>query len=114
MSHTFTRTATLFDEFASCFTNADLVLLHKIYASAREVYNGGVTGRTLFEKTKENFGGRVLYAEEVDDGFELMKETLKSGELFITMGAGDNWRLGKKLFEFYKSEFNKNENGSSQ
>jgi UDP-N-acetylmuramate--alanine ligase len=101
MSHTFTRTATLFDEFASCFTGADIILLHKIYASAREVYKGGVTGRLLFEKTKENFGGRVLYAEEVDDGFELMKETLKSGDLFITMGAGDNWRLGKKLFEFY-------------
>ena len=101
MSHTFTRTATLFDEFASCFNDADLILLHKIYASAREVYKGGVTGRTLFEKTKENYGERVLYAEEVDEGFELMKGILKSGDLFITMGAGDNWRLGKKLFEFY-------------
>jgi len=103
MSHTFTRTATLFDEFASCFADADLVLLHKIYASAREVYKGGVTGRTLFEKTKENFGERVFYAEEVDDGFELMKGMLKSGDLFITMGAGDNWRLSKKLFEFYSN-----------
>jgi UDP-N-acetylmuramate--alanine ligase len=119
MSHTFTRTASLFDEFASCFTDADLILLHKIYASAREVYNGGVTGRTLFEKTKENYGKRVIYAEEVDDGFELMKGILKGGDLFITMGAGDNWRLGKKLYEFYKNEFaknefNKKENGNSQ
>jgi len=115
MSHTFTRTATLFDEFASCFNEADLILLHKIYASAREVYKGGVTGRTLFEKTKENYGERVLYAEEVDDGFELMKGILKSGDLFITMGAGDNWRLGKKLFEFfYKSEFIKNEFNNNQ
>jgi UDP-N-acetylmuramate--alanine ligase len=82
-------------------------LLHKIYASAREVYKGGVTGRALFEKTKENYGERVLYAEEADDGFDLMKGILKSGDLFITMGAGDNWRLGKKLIEFYnKSEFN--------
>jgi UDP-N-acetylmuramate--alanine ligase len=109
MSHTFTRTATLFDEFASCFEDADLILLHKIYSSAREVYKGGVTGRTLFEKTKENFGGKVFYSEEVDGGFELMKGMLKGGDLFITMGAGDNWRLGKKLFEFYKNE---NENGS--
>jgi len=80
-----------------------LILLHKIYGSAREVYKGGVTGRTLFERTKENYGGKALYAEEVDDGFELMKGILKSGDLFITMGAGDNWRLGKKLYEFYSN-----------
>jgi len=105
MSHTYTRTSKLLDEFAASFEKADFLLLHKIYPSAREVYNGGVSGYTLFERTLEKFPfrkGCIFYAEEADDGFELMKANLKSGDLFITMGAGDNWRLGKKLFDFYR------------
>jgi UDP-N-acetylmuramate--alanine ligase len=104
MSHTYTRTAALLDEFAASFDKADIILLHKIYASAREIYHGGVTGRTLFEKTRERFGSddRVLYVDEVLDSRELMKGILKPGDLFITMGAGDNWRLGKSLYEYYR------------
>ena len=36
MSHTYSRTASLLDEFASSFEAADEVILHKIYSSARE------------------------------------------------------------------------------
>ena len=107
MSHTFTRTAMLIDEFAASFENTDILLLHKIYSSAREVYNGGVSGRTLFEKTLEKFPDRkdrIIYSEEVDDGYYPIKAILKSGDLFITMGAGENWRLGKSLFNFYSKE----------
>jgi UDP-N-acetylmuramate--alanine ligase len=118
MSHTYTRTASLLDEFAASCEKADLLVFHKIYASAREVYKGGVTGRTLFEKAKETLGGlardtgspgasgaaeRFFYTEEPEDGVELLKGILKPGDLFITMGAGDNWKLGKKLFEYYSS-----------
>jgi UDP-N-acetylmuramate--alanine ligase len=35
MSHTYTRTAALLDDFASSLIPADLVFLHKIYGSAR-------------------------------------------------------------------------------
>ena len=112
MSHTYTRTAMLLDEFAASFEKADFILLHKIYPSAREVYSGGVTGRTLFEKTLEKFPDKknyIMYEDDVEDGFEPMKGILKKGDLFITMGAGDNWRLGKKLFDYYKDKPEKNQ-----
>ena len=104
MSHTYTRTAALLDDFAESLLSADIVFLHKIYASAREVYSGGVNGITLFEKTKEvfererNAGSSVYYSNECEDAAEQLKNLLQNGDLFITMGAGDNWRLGKKLF----------------
>jgi UDP-N-acetylmuramate--alanine ligase len=104
MSHTYTRTAALLDEFAASFMDADYVLLHKIYASAREAYsdkvtssNLTVTGRTLFDKTRELFGDKVFYVEEPEDAADLAVKLLKPGDLFITMGAGDNWKLGRKL-----------------
>jgi UDP-N-acetylmuramate--alanine ligase len=102
MSHTYTRTASLLDEFAASFEKADIVMLHKIYASAREVYNGGVTGKTLFEKARALFGDKVFYVEEPEDAAGLLQKMLQPGDLFITMGAGDNWKLGKKLLGLIK------------
>ncbi|MDR0706972.1 MAG: UDP-N-acetylmuramate--L-alanine ligase [Treponema sp.] len=106
MPHTYTRTAALLDEFAAAFDGADALLLHKIYASARETYSGGVTGRTLFEKIetikKAEYAAHareIWYVEEPLDAVPLVKATLKAGDLFLTMGAGDNWKLGKALLE---------------
>jgi UDP-N-acetylmuramate--alanine ligase len=103
MSHTYTRTAALLDEFAASMGSADLVALHKIYGSARETYRGGVSGKTLFEKTAEIRGG-VQYVEEPLDAVDLLKKTLKPGDLFITMGAGDNWKLGAALYDYYRNK----------
>jgi UDP-N-acetylmuramate--alanine ligase len=110
MSHTYSRTASLLDEFAASFDQAGLLALHKIYPSAREQYAGGVTGLTLFEKTRDRLrdkeGRRVFYAEEPEDASEKFITMLRPGDLFVTLGAGDNWKLGRKLFEFYRKEEN--------
>jgi UDP-N-acetylmuramate--alanine ligase len=108
MSHTYTRTAALLDEFAASFAKADIVFLHKIYASARELYSGGVNGRTLYEKTVSlrSAAARdtVYYVEEHEDAAGQIAALLRPGDLFVTMGAGDNWKLGRKLFGYYKGE----------
>jgi UDP-N-acetylmuramate--alanine ligase len=78
-----------------------MVILHKIYSSAREEYHGGVTGETLFEKTKA-LRSNVFYVEEPLEAALLLKGILKAGDLFVTMGAGDNWKLGSTLYEYYR------------
>jgi UDP-N-acetylmuramate--alanine ligase len=104
MSHTYTRTSALLDEFASSFESADVLFLHKIYSSAREDYKGGVNGRTLFEKAAFlRSAGTTYYVDEPDDAFEPLCEMLKPGDLFVTLGAGNNWPLGEKLFSHFKS-----------
>lgn len=103
MSHTYTRTASLLDAFAASFEKADMVILHKIYGSAREEYHGGVTGETLAEKTKA-LRNNVFYVEEPLEAAGLLKGILKAGDLFVTMGAGDNWKLGSSLYEYYKHQ----------
>jgi UDP-N-acetylmuramate--alanine ligase len=62
-----------------------------------------VDGRTLYEKTKEKRDG-VYYVEEPEDAAEELSGILKEGDLFITMGAGDNWRLGKKLLGIFRGK----------
>jgi UDP-N-acetylmuramate--alanine ligase len=102
MSHTYTRTAAMLDSFAEATLSADVCVLHKIYASAREKYSGGVNGKTLYEKAKMFWemagkGENLFYAEEPLDAVDRLALLLKPGDLFISMGAGNNWTLTKEL-----------------
>ncbi len=100
MAHTYSRTAALLEEFAGSFSDADVLLLHPIYASAREVYDGTVTGRVLWEKTSDCRPGReTLYCETLDEAEKELAGILQSGDLFITLGAGNNRPLGARILK---------------
>lgn len=110
MSHTYTRTQALLEEFASAFKYADVVIFNKIYGSAREdASKASVTGEILAQHAKK-YHTNVIYAEEFDEAaqkaYELISqnsgEQFPDGYLFVTMGAGDNWKVGTKLLEKLK------------
>jgi UDP-N-acetylmuramate--alanine ligase len=103
MSHTYSRTAALLDDFASSLEKAAVVFLHKIYASARETYAGGVDGRSLFEKTAA-LRDHVYYVDEPLDAAGQLEGLLEKGDLFVTMGAGNNWLLGQRLFDYFRGK----------
>lgn len=105
MSHTASRTKALMDDFARALADpalgADgLVVLHKIYPSAREAPDPETTGRVLFERTRAIRGsGGTVYYDEPLDALPFLLGELRSGDIFMTMGAGDNFRLGRALYE---------------
>lgn len=103
MSHTYSRTKALFKEFGRCFEPAHEVILHKIYASAREKNNQGVTGKHLYNKVGQ-YHKQVKYFNEIMQAKSYLLKRLKPGDLFITMGAGDNWKLGIELYYTLKGE----------
>ena len=110
MSHTYTRTQALLDEFASCFESADEVVLNKIYGSAREdASSANVTGETLSERAK-SYHKNVHYKAEFSDAADFIfgeiskkcPDECPDGYLVVTMGAGDNWKVGKMTMEMLK------------
>lgn len=113
MSHTYSRTKALLENFSKAFEDADEVILHKIYGSARESEgNVGNNGKTLdeefFELTQASHKN-VKYFSEVKDATNYVVQRLckkaednKDGYLFITMGAGDNWKLTNYVLEELK------------
>ena len=102
MSHTYSRTSALLDDFSKSFGSADIVILQKIYSSAREVFSGSISGRDLYEKTKEH-SETVYYFDDFSETEDFCRKNLKSGDLFVTMGAGNNWQIGKNLYNEFKA-----------
>lgn len=108
MSHTYTRTAALLEEFASSFESADMVVINKIYGSAREKADSTtVTGKILAEHAKK-YHPNVIYAKEFEEAAQIIESELnkksdaKDGYVFVTMGAGDNFKVGKMVLEKFK------------
>ena len=94
-SHTYTRTKALMDEFAEALTLADHILLAPIYA-ARETDTLGISEHTLAEKI-EALGHPCMCFENFDEIEKFLLENCQSGDLVITMGAGNINEVGKKL-----------------
>ena len=104
MSHTYSRTRALAVEFGDALSVADVVVLHDIYASARETNPGGIDGSVLVEPTRAAATRRgtkceVHYEADVMASLPLIESIIRPGDLFVTMGAGDNWRVGRALLE---------------
>jgi len=115
MPHTYSRTAAMLEEFSACFNDADVLFLHKIYASARENYDvplgqGGVNGETLYKEISAvraalntaSSEKETYYIDEPDDAFKPLCGMLKDADIFVTLGAGNNWPLGEKLYTYFK------------
>lgn len=103
MSHTYSRTEALLDRFATAIAQADVVILHKIYASAREQFSGTVTGNTLADAVRR-LHPDVTYVEEHEDALDLAMQRLQGGDIFLTMGAGNNWQLGRRVLAGLETE----------
>lgn len=93
--HTFSRTASLFEEFARAFGFADEVLLMPIYA-AREENVSGVSSRELSVKALE-FNENVLYVPGYDEALAMLRETTTEKDVVIVLGAGTITRLANEL-----------------
>lgn len=93
--HLFSRTKLLLDDFAKSFGDADLVILADIYA-AREQDSGDIKSKDLEEKIKQ-LKPSVAYLGSFDKIEKFLTENSGIGDVIITMGAGDIYKLGEKL-----------------
>lgn len=91
--HLYSRTKLLLKDFAKSFSNANVILLADIYA-AREIDGGTVHSRDLAAR----IGKKCLYLGSSSAIAAHLKENLKGGDVLITMGAGDIYKIREDLF----------------
>ena len=96
--HRYTRTQALEEDFARAFYQADVLIVLPIYAASEEAIPG-ITAERLVEQTKK-FGHRdVSYAADFPAAQQILKEKLQKGDLLITLGAGDVWKIGEEFLK---------------
>ena len=95
--HTYTRTAAFLDDFASALSLADEVIISDIYA-AREVNTIGVSSEDIVERIIE-LGTESEYMPEFETIAKYLALQLQPGDILITMGAGEAYKVGNLLTE---------------
>ncbi|MDH4232563.1 MAG: UDP-N-acetylmuramate--L-alanine ligase, partial [Nitrospirota bacterium] len=93
----YTRTADLMDEFARSFGDADVLVLLDIYPAGEKPVEG-VTSDLLAEKIKRQGHGAVIKTDR-EGAVEYVIAEMKRGDILLTLGAGDIWKLGEKVLE---------------
>lgn len=95
--HTYTRAYKLSDDFAKSFHDCDEVIVTDIYA-AREKDTGLINSEILAEKINK-VTNNAVYIKEFSDISDYLKGKLTSGDIVITLGAGDVNKVCELLTE---------------
>ena len=95
--HTYSRTKALMPDFAKALALADNVVLAKIYP-ARETDNLGISSANLCNLIKAE-GKECYYYESFEEIEDFLKKNCINGDLLITMGAGDVYKIGEDLLK---------------
>ena len=88
--HRYSRTQHLMREFGSCFEGADRLYLLDIYP-AGEGPIPGVTSARLAEEIRRH--REVTHVKGVRTVVELLEDEVSPGDLVLTLGAGDVWKV---------------------
>lgn len=86
--HRFTRLASLFDEFASCFNDADTVIIAPVY-TAGEAPIEGVDSETLVTRIKTAGHRDARYISAPSELAGMIAEASASGDYVVCLGAGN-------------------------
>ena len=90
--HTYTRTRALKQEFIDVLSKGiDKLYILDIYA-AREKNTGDIHSNDLVSEIEG-----ALYIKDLEDAAEIIKNELKDGDIFVTVGAGDVFKVGQSL-----------------
>lgn len=100
--HRYTRTQHLLEEFFTAFNQADKVVVTDIYAAGEQPIRG-VTGQALLEGIKRHGHKDAVFLSAQEDAVKYFSETLREGDLFLTLGAGDVWKTGEAILEKLRS-----------
>lgn len=94
--HRYSRTLHLMDSLADSFKLADELYLLDIYA-AGETPIEGVSSEALARKVASH--RPVTYVRSFEEMLERLNESTERGDLVLTMGAGNVWRVGERFLE---------------
>jgi len=96
--HRFSRTASLLEEFATAWKDADRVWMLDIYA-AGEAPLPGVSTQGIVERAHAAGARHLEYAASAAAAAAAAAGEARPGDLVLTLGAGDVGRLADEILQ---------------
>jgi UDP-N-acetylmuramate--alanine ligase len=92
--HRYSRTHSLFQEFVSAFHDADLLFVFDVYPAGEEPIPGA-SGERLCGAIRDHGHKAVFFGGKAVEAASDVLSRLHAGDIFLTMGAGDVWKLAE-------------------
>ena len=100
--HTYSRTKLLFDDFLTCFDDADEVIATDIYA-AREPFDPTISAKDVVDAMKK-LGKNAKYIPTFEEARDYIYKDMKPNDLVMTTGCGNPDELAKMIVNDYKKD----------
>lgn len=100
--HRYSRTKLLHHEFGKVFHEADIVIITKLYPAGEEPIPG-VDASLIYNEVKNSGHKAVYLMEDWDEIKKFLREQLREGDLLLTLGAGDVWKIGVDLLDEFRN-----------
>jgi len=91
--HTYSRTKALFEDFVAQLRRPNITILSEIYA-AREQNTIGISSRDIAHQIPNS-----MYFDNFDEIVKTLRWTAAPGDLILTVGAGDIYKVGEQLLQ---------------
>lgn len=101
--HRYTRTKALFDEFTRSFYQSDLLVVLPIYPAGEEKIEG-IDSDGLCEGIRTHGHKEAVFKEDFKEAVLHLKEILERGDILLTLGAGNVWKIGEEVLDILNRE----------
>jgi UDP-N-acetylmuramate--alanine ligase len=98
--HLYSRTKALASDFGAALAEADEIGVLDVYAAREEPVGPleGVSGLLVARAAADHGGGkRVMWLEDRETAAQVLAPRLREGDLLVTIGAGDIFKLAEDL-----------------
>ena len=94
--HRYSRTQALLQEFASAFDLATAVIVTDIYPGGERSVPG-LDGSVIADAVRRHGHTDVRYEPDLAAIPDLVRQWIRPGDMVLTLGAGDVWKLSEAL-----------------
>jgi len=97
--HQHARTRFFLDDFATAFNDADEIVIPDIYGAREDSNeNDAISSQDLVSRICDQ-GAKAQYIASLETVVDTILPNLRQGDLVVTMGAGDIWKVTDELVE---------------
>ncbi len=100
--HRYTRTRDLFEDFVHALSQVDQLVLLEVYSAGEESITGA-DSRALSRSIRNRGKVDPIFVEDHNEINNVLIETIKDGDILLTLGAGNVGAIGAAIYERFKS-----------